>query len=233
VDVLAFRTPLWEIQAGDVTIHERLTWTVQRKKKSPIIVSIGAFGGRGLLLINNKPFAYLDRGGGERHFIPADQLKGGANTIQIALLPDLGTADATADELDQLASAVSFTECVASLSAKADWAFARWEAPRASAFSKPRAGRETGPAWWRAKAGKVGGGEPVYFDAAGLTKGQLYVNGRHVCRYFVATGNGKAVAGQHLYYIPGPWLSPEAENEILIFDEHGGNPSRCRLVHGA
>lgn len=233
VDVLSFRTPLWEIQSGDATIPERLTWTIQRKKKSPVIVTVGASAGRGLLLINNKPFAYLERGGGERHFIPADQLKGGANTIQIALLPDHGAADSTsAEELEQLAASVSFSECIASLSGKAEWAFARWEPPRAAAFGKPKGGRESGPIWWRAKFGKVSGTEPVFFDAAGLTKGQLYVNGRHVCRYFVATGNGKPVAGQQAYYIPSPWLSAEAENEVLVFDEHGGNPGRCRLVHG-
>jgi len=34
-----------------------------------------------------------------------------------------------------------------------------------------------------------------------------------------------------MYFIPGPWVNPDQENEILIFDEHGGNPTKCRLVY--
>jgi hypothetical protein len=235
VDVLAFRSPLWEVQSGDTTLSDRLTWTVTLKKKAPFIVSVGKFEGRAILLVNGKAAAYLDRGGGERHFISAEQAKGGANLVQVALLGDHGLDEGDAERLyASLAAEVSFTECAAALSAKAEWAFARWEPPRPTAFGKAKSAKgDHRPAWWRAKLSKVTGNEPVYFEATGLSKGQLYVNGRHLCRYFVATADGAAVTPQSLYYIPGPWLHADAENEILIFDEHGGNPSRCRVVHGS
>jgi hypothetical protein len=207
-----------------------LTWTVNHKKKNPIIVGIPLFPGRGLLLANNKPVAYLERGGGERHLLTSEQLKGGANIIQIALLPDHGDPAGTEESHRILGDGATFTECVESLTAKAEWAFARWEPPRASAFGKSKPG--AGPVWWRAKFGKITpGGDALFFDATGLTKGQLYLNGRHICRYFVATADGKAVAPQTRYYLPQPWLRGDHDNELLLFDEHGGHPSRTRLTH--
>jgi beta-galactosidase len=69
----------------------------------------------------------------------------------------------------------------------------------------------------------------LHFDATGLTKGQIYINGKHLCRYFVATQSGKSVPPQLQYFIPAPWLM-EGENEIMIFDEHGASPGRARLT---
>jgi beta-galactosidase len=231
VEVLSFRSPIWEIQPGDLTLPDRLTWTIAHRKKTPIILDVGPWGGRGLLLINNKPVAFLDRGGGERHLLQPEQLKGGVNTIQVALLPDPVEDGGVEALVAELTEAVSFFDCVSNVSGKADWAFARWEPPRAAAFGKAKGGHRSGcPAWWRATF-RGGHGAPLFFDATGLTKGQLYVNGRHICRYFVATADGKAVPPQSMYYIPEPWLHAQGDNEILIFDEHGGSPSRCRLTH--
>lgn len=233
VDVLAFRSPVWDMQPGDLTLPDRLTWTIQHRKKTPLLMIVGPWHGRGLLIVNGKPIAFLDRGGGERHLIQPDQLKAGANTIQIALLPDLTSDDGeAAAAFATLTANVSFAECVENLSAKAEWAFARWEPPRPTAFAKPKSSQARAgcPLWWRTTF-KASRAAPLFFDATGLTKGQLYVNGRHVGRYFVATGDGKPVPPQTLYYIPAPWLNAEGENEILLFDEHGGNPAKCRLVH--
>jgi beta-galactosidase len=233
VEILTFRTPIWGVQRGDLTPPGRLTWTIAHRKKTPILVSVGPWPGRGLLLVNNKAVAYLERGGGERHLLEPEQLKAGVNTIQVALIPDHGEGESLGEQaLDALAGAVSFYDCVTNVSAKAEWAFARWEPPRASAFAKSRSApsRSGCPSWWRASF-RGGHGTPLFLDATGLTKGQVYLNGRHVCRYFVATGDGKAVPPQQLYYLPEPWLVAEGDNELLIFDEHGGNPARCRLVH--
>jgi len=234
VDVLAFRSPLWEVQPGDLTLPERPTWTITHRRKTPIIMTIGQFPGRGLLLLNGKPMAYLDRGEGQPHVLQPDQLKAGINQIQVAFLPELSADRMDAQGyLSALAGKVSFAEGVTNLSAKAEWAFARWEPPRASAFAKFKAPPTDGdgPTWWRASFKAGSSADPMLLDATGLTKGQLYINGRHVCRYFVATGKGAPVAPQTMYFIPGPWVNPDQENEILIFDEHGGNPTKCRLVY--
>ena len=82
-------------------------------------MAIGPFSGRGVLLLNNKPFAFLDRGGAEQVFIPSDALKGGANVIQIALLPGHGDGEGEQQAAyDQLSKGVTILECIASVSAK-------------------------------------------------------------------------------------------------------------------
>ena len=60
---------------------------------------------------------------------------------------------------------------------------------------------------------------------------QIILNGQNVGRYFVATAAGKHVPPQRRYYLPEPWLRTDGPNELLIFDEHGNSPDRCRLVH--
>ena len=63
-----------------------------------------------------------------------------------------------------------------------------------------------------------------------MSKGQLYVNGRHVGRYWVATGSGKHVGPQTRWLIPQAWLKAGEENELVLFDEHGGNPAKVKLA---
>jgi hypothetical protein len=234
VDVLSFRSPLFEVQPGDITHPERITWTLQHRKKTAIIFSIGSFSGRGLLIVNDKPIAFIERGGGTRHILGADHLRSGTNTVQIAILPERGDQEELEEQLAALSAsgAVTFCEAIQSISAGAEWAFAKWEMPRPTAYQKFKPGGARGcPAWWRAHFRPAASQQALLFEAAGLTKGQLYVNDRHVCRYFVATPDGKHIPPQQFYYIPAPWLRPDEENELLIFDEHGGNPSKCRLLY--
>lgn len=231
VEILAFRSPLWEVQPGDVTLSDRLTWNISHKKKQqPIIVTIPPFPGRAILMVNNKPAFFLDRGLRSRIVLTADHLKGGANIIQIALLPDHSNPDAAQECQSILGGGVEFLDGVNPISAKAEWAFAKWEQPKTTAF-KPSKGPDHTPAWWHATFRLSDTHCPVFFDAAGLTKGQLYINGRHVCRYFVATASGKHVPPQSMYYIPGAWLKAGEDNDITLFDEHGASPARCRLTH--
>ena len=98
-----------------------------------------------------------------------------------------------------------------------------------SAF-KPVKGKLEGPAWWRATFTTTGKATPLMLDLAGLTKGQVYLNGKHLGRYFIATAEGKKVAPQDSMWLPDPWLrEPGAVNELTVFDEHGHSPARCRL----
>ena len=66
---------------------------------------------------------------------------------------------------------------------------------------------------------------------SGIDEGQLYLNGRNLCRYFVSTPTGKKVPPQQLYYLPEPWLKTDGENELLIFDEHGASPAKTKLTY--
>lgn len=241
VDVLAWKTPLWELHPGDLTSPDRLTWTFRHGRKSPVLVAMDALPVRALLLVNNTPVRFIERGSRTELMLQSDQLGRGANTVQVAMLqepgPD-GTTPQMSDVHRAIASSTKFFECVASLSAKADWGFARWEAPTNARFDKAarrgaKAPGTSGPAWWRGHfEGPAEGEAPLFLDAAGLTKGQLYVNGTHVARYFTATATGKRVPPQSHYFIPSPWIKAGQPNTVLIFDEHGGDPSKCRLVTG-
>lgn len=58
----------------------------------------------------------------------------------------------------------------------------------------------------------------------------MFVNGRHLGRYFVATAHGKAVPPQESYYIPASWMRLGEENEVMLFDEHGGFRQGSRIT---
>jgi hypothetical protein len=228
IDVLAFRSPLWELSEGDATSPDRLTWTLQHRKHTPIVLHIAHPPSSGLLVLNDKPIAYLDRSGPAHVFIAADQLARGNNTVQIAVMPH---ADVD-EEFKAVAAGMSFYDAVESLTAKSEMAFAKWEAPPASAYSTRHGKGNHAPVWWRSSltVEKLNHG-PLHLELEGMTKGQAYINGKHMGRYFVATADGKPVPPQHQYLIPAGWLKAGEPNEVVLFDEHGGNPTHVRVKH--
>jgi len=227
INVLAFRAPLWEISEGDATSPDRLTWTLAHRKKSAIVVHLPTPPQSALLVLNDKPIGYIDRTGPTHVVIPEDQLARGNNTVQLALVPHAELDD----EMEALAGTVHFYDVEGSLTAEADMSFAKWEQPGATMYAAAKTPRNTHmPTWWKAPFTIDKPDQPIYLEPHGMTKGQIYINGRHLGRYFVATADGKAVPGQDRYFIPSAWLKPEG-NELVMFDEHGGNPARARVVH--
>ena len=64
-----------------------------------------------------------------------------------------------------------------------------------------------------------------------MSKGQPFINGHNAGRYFVATADGKSVEPQESCYLPGAVAQDRRRpNELLLFDEHGKSPAKCRLV---
>ncbi|TVQ32081.1 MAG: hypothetical protein EA376_07085 [Phycisphaeraceae bacterium] len=239
---LSFRTPLWGAHVDDRTDSNRITWKITHRRKTPLIISIdttpGDGGFRALLLVNDDPVRAIgDHGGQERIVLDPDSLKRGVNVVQLAVLGDAER------DLKWAAQAVTFHEGASCLTDKAEWAFARWEAPHEAAFApvaKSAMSRPSGrPSWWRCEFNAPKETEdappipPLMLDARGLSKGQIFLNSRNLCRYFVATPDGKKVPPQQLYFIPRPWLRSDRPNELLIFDEHGAAPDKCRLVFDA
>src|SRR5690606_34096388 len=145
-----------------------------------------------LLLLNGEAIHYFERASTTLVCLDPEKLSRGNNLIQITM------NTSTEEHAAELTQAMSFFEGVENITAKAEWAFASWDAPSTSAFATPslKDRRDHGPVWWRATFQADEGEEPVWFEATGLTKGQLYLNGRHVGRYFVATPDGKAVPPQ-------------------------------------
>jgi len=56
----------------------------------------------------------------------------------------------------------------------------------------------------------------------GMSKGSAWLNGRELGRYW-------QIGPQEDYNLPMSWLADE--NELVLFDEHGSNPERVRLLY--
>ena len=81
-------------------------------------------------------------------------------------------------------------------------------------------------------------------DLCSMTKGRVFVNGRDLGRYvlttgtnpgseFIAEAHAVGVADpsdltQRYWHVPAAWLS--AQNELVVFEEVGGDPREIRLV---
>jgi hypothetical protein len=227
VDVLAFTAPVWHVHKGDVTDAARMSWTIQHRRRTPLLLHLAVQDGQGVLLLNGQPLAIVERGSRTEILLDPDKLSKGNNLVQVAML---GSTEAHGPTLMQ---ALSVHECEEALTERGEWAFARWEPPATTAFHKTaRPGGGHQPVWWRCEMEVEDSESPVLLDATGMTKGQIYVNGRHLCRYWVATAEHRHVPPQTRYFIPRPWLKVGEASELMLFDEHGGNPSRCRLVSG-
>ncbi|KAM7250323.1 hypothetical protein ACFE04_022206 [Oxalis oulophora] len=92
------------------------------------------------------------------------------------------------------------------------------------------------------------GDEPLALDMEGMGKGQVWINGQSIGRYWTAyasgTCNGCNYAGgyrppkcqlgcgqptQKWYHVPRSWLKP-TQNLLVVFEELGGDPSKISLV---
>ncbi len=230
IDILGFRAPLWHVHRGDTTDSHRLTWNLGHRKKQPILITVPPIAAACIVVLNDAPIAFVERGAGGIVVADPEKIGRGNNLVQIAVH---GSTDDYAAELQ---AGVHFHEGDENLTAKAEWAFARWELPDSDAYLKvskkdhPTPGQ---PVWWQCTFRSDGSHQPLLFDATGLTKGQIYLNNRHVGRYFVASADGKKVPPQLKYHVPRSWVDEDGPNELVIFDEHGGNPGKCRLIADA
>ncbi|XP_031486337.1 beta-galactosidase 1-like [Nymphaea colorata] len=103
--------------------------------------------------------------------------------------------------------------------------------------------------WYKSTFNAPPGSDPVALDMASMGKGQIWVNGQHVGRYwpaYTAKGNcggcsyvgtfnenkcrtGCGGPSQRWYHVPRSWLRPSG-NLLVIFEEWGGNPSGITVV---
>ena len=225
---LDFRSPLWRIHDDERTDPRRVSWTFMHRKKTPILLTMDPAPVRGLVVLNGEPIHWIKGAAPLKLALTSDILRQGKNELQIAILGDMESM------YKDLVAATKLREGVADLSTKSEWAFARWEPPTAGQYepiSKTAMSASAGKAvWWRASFDTPKTDYPMFLDATGLTKGQLFVNGRNLGRYFVSTADGKAIGPQRLFYVPAPWLNEDGNNLLEIFDEHGAAPKKCSMV---
>jgi len=235
LSLLSWRSPIMGVESDDRTDAQRLTWKFAHRKSSPLVVVIDpdpkaeAPPWPIALVVNEKIVRLLDIGpGGDRVLISEESLARGNNVVQFVSLRQ------APETLGNLKSRVSFHECVGKIAEKGEWSLAKWEPPARGAWeplaksAKLKRGR---PAWFKGAFTAPTTDRPVYFDAAGLSKGQLFVNGHNVGRFWVATPAGKAVDIAIRLNIPEAWLKPGIANEIVIFDESGFTPEKVAIVY--
>ncbi len=228
MELLKFKSPLWEVRTGDTTVPERLTHTFMHRKSTSVIVRVQTGRARAVLIVNGTPLKFLERGAIATELLEQPTLHKGNNHVQIALV---GEGLTMTPELAFKDMKISIEECSDTLTAKADWAFAKWEQPNGAAFRASKSGSHTGPTWWRGSFTASSNESPLMLDLSGMTKGQIYIDDKHLGRYFVSMPGVGAVGPQTQHLIPSAWITPGGSHEIVIFDEHGGNPSKCKLVY--
>ncbi|XP_010254673.1 PREDICTED: beta-galactosidase 3-like [Nelumbo nucifera] len=102
--------------------------------------------------------------------------------------------------------------------------------------------------WYKAYFNAPEGDEPLALDMGSMGKGQVWINGQSIGRYWTihASGdcNGCSYTGtfrppkcqtgcgqptQRWYHVPRSWLKP-TQNLLVVFEEIGGDASRISLV---
>ncbi len=231
-------SPLYGVQKGDRTDPMRIRWEFTHRKKCPVLVAIDpteTIDAPALVMLNDVPVAMLGPGGRSRFEFDSETLNRGANTLDIAIINHAQPYH------EALVDSVRMFEGAASLTEKADLAFARWEVPQAVNFEDVSKSKLAGkgasdiagtPCWWRTTFTLKHTERPVMLDLSGMSKGQVFLNGENLCRYCVADRNGTPVPPQTLYYLPEPMIkTDQEENELLLFDEHGFAPAKVGIAY--
>lgn len=97
--------------------------------------------------------------------------------------------------------------------------------------------------WWRLTFSKPQTDDPLVIDLSGMNKGIAWLNGHCIGRYWLVAGTNGMLSGwqqdaveltqtgepsQRYYYLPAIWL--QEHNELILFEEQGGNPGQVCLT---
>jgi len=197
-------------------------------QKQPLVLVFSGERPRCVVLINNKPVT-IDIGENVTNPVVIDEhLRRGKNRIVLAMIDAVDDPE----KYDPRAKHLAAYQVVDAITDGAEWWYARWQLPDDTAFEDVPATPPNQPAFYRALFEVAAADAPLFVELAGVTKGQIYLNGHNVGRYFVASPTGKQrVAPQKRYFLPQPWLLTDGPNELILFDEHGRKPTRTRLVY--
>jgi beta-galactosidase len=219
-------------RSGTRPISEALAWTIKPESRKPIILEIDGLDQPCVISVNDEPIHYHAGTHGldltRLVLDPAEMeaMTGGKNAIKLELLEPLA-------EDVKIANHVSFYQTTGTATPKDGWAFAPWTVP---AFdddtwrSVPKT-LPSQPSWLGCTFHATSLDAPLYLELPGMSKGQIVLNGHHLGGYWQQTREGKLVNADKRYYLPKAWLKLDEPNELMLFDEHGRTPGKCKLVY--
>ena len=212
---------------GERIAADTLVWEVDGKGHAAMVFDIDGLDVTAMLLVNDVPIGvyHPELTGGLARFtlVAGETLKRGRNVLKLALFD---TFQPKKHDLN----AIRLFKAKTPDRVRAEWSRAPWSPP--TEFGEIPKQAAPGPCWYQANFAVRHTDQPLWLEPAGMTKGQIYLNGHNVGRYFIATADGKTVEPQKRYYLPEPWLRTDEPNELLLFDEHGKRPTRCKLAYG-
>ncbi|XP_019417221.1 PREDICTED: beta-galactosidase 6-like isoform X3 [Lupinus angustifolius] len=82
--------------------------------------------------------------------------------------------------------------------------------------------------WYKTSFNTPDGDDPVALDLSSMGKGEAWVNGQSIGRYWILFHDSKGNPSQSLYHVPRSFLN-DSGNILVLFEEGGGNPLRISL----
>jgi len=192
-------SPIWE-----ASIDFPLT------KVSPIHMTFSGIPNHLAVFCNKRPCGFFTKGDSNWGDLTLGaDLKTGKNTVKFMIW-----GDPDIDALDN----VKFHLLNEPLSAGMKWSYRHWTFPDSS-VGEPILGKSC---WYATKFKAPANNDPLFVRIFGTKKGQLFLNGRNIGRFWSA-------GPQEYYYLPECWM--QEENTLMLFAENGSMPTRCKLEH--
>ncbi|XP_057419839.1 beta-galactosidase 6-like [Lotus japonicus] len=78
--------------------------------------------------------------------------------------------------------------------------------------------------WYKTTFDTPEGVDPVALDLSSMGKGEAWVNGQSIGRYWILFHDSKGKPSQSLYHVPRSFLKDKGNNTLVLVEEGGGNP---------
>nr|CAB3461394.1 unnamed protein product [Digitaria exilis] len=82
--------------------------------------------------------------------------------------------------------------------------------------------------WYKTTFPTPAGNDPVTLNLASMGKGEIWINGESIGRYWVSFKAPSGNPSQSLYHIPREFLNPQ-DNTLVLFEEMGGDPQQITV----
>ncbi|KAJ3678015.1 hypothetical protein LUZ60_001818 [Juncus effusus] len=82
--------------------------------------------------------------------------------------------------------------------------------------------------WYKTEFDAPAGTDPVTLNLSSMGKGEAWVNGESIGRFWVSFKTENGQPSQSLYHVPRSFLEASG-NQLVIFEEEGGNPMEITI----